>query len=114
MFYATVDGLRWVDAVYLSVVTLTTLGYGDLHPVSDLGKLFTIFYLFTGMGVVITVVIRLARAMFNEPASKQEDPLRCSALALWAARRLAAATPSATARIIRLSRWGRRAVHPPQ
>lgn len=74
MFYATVEGLRWVDAVYLSVVTLTTLGYGDLHPVTDVGKLFTIFYLFTGMGVVITVVTRLARAMFNEPASKQDDP----------------------------------------
>ena len=40
MFYATVEGLRWVDALYLSVVTLTTLGYGDLHPVTDAGKLY--------------------------------------------------------------------------
>lgn len=74
MFYATVEGLGWVDAFYLSVVTLTTLGYGDLHPVTDVGKLFTIVYLFTGMGVVITVVTRLARAMFNEPVSKHDDP----------------------------------------
>ncbi len=74
MFYATVEGLRWVDAFYLSVVTLTTLGYGDLHPVTDVGKIFTVIYLFTGMGVVITVVTRLARAMFNEPPSKHEDP----------------------------------------
>lgn len=74
MFYATVEGLRWVDAFYLSVVTLTTLGYGDLHPVTDVGKIFTVIYLFTGMGVVITVVTRLARAMFNEPHSKHEDP----------------------------------------
>ncbi len=74
MFYATVEGLRWVDAFYLSVVTLTTLGYGDLHPVTDVGKIFTVIYLFTGMGVVITVVTRLARAMFNEPPSKPKDP----------------------------------------
>lgn len=74
MFYATIEGLRWVDAVYLSVVTLTTLGYGDLHPVTDAGKLFTIVYLFTGMGVMITVVTRLARSMFKEPTSKQDDP----------------------------------------
>ncbi|MFU8897573.1 MAG: potassium channel family protein [Roseinatronobacter sp.] len=74
MFFATVEGLRWVDAFYLSVVTLTTLGYGDLHPVTDVGKIFTVIYLFTGMGVVITVVTRLARAMFNEPPSKHDDP----------------------------------------
>ncbi|PZX36316.1 ion channel [Roseinatronobacter thiooxidans] len=74
MFFVTVEGLRWVDAFYLSVVTLTTLGYGDLHPVTDVGKIFTVIYLFTGMGVVITVVTRLARAMFNEPPSKHDDP----------------------------------------
>ena len=74
MFFATVEGLSWVDAFYLSVVTLTTLGYGDLHPVTDVGKIFTVIYLFTGMGVVITVVTRLARAMFNEPPSKHDDP----------------------------------------
>lgn len=70
MFFATVEGLRWVDAFYLSVVTLTTVGYGDLHPVTDAGKIFTVIYLFTGMGVVITVVTRLSRAMFNEPPSR--------------------------------------------
>lgn len=73
MFYASIEGLRWIDALYLSVVTLTTLGYGDLHPVTDAGKVFTIFYLFTGMGVVITVVTRLGRAMFHESATKQDD-----------------------------------------
>jgi len=70
IFYASVEGFRWLDALYLSVVTLTTLGYGDLHPVTDAGKIFTIFYLFTGMGVVITVVTRLGRAMFHESATK--------------------------------------------
>lgn len=73
MFYATVEGFRWIDAAYLSVVTLTTLGYGDLHPVTDAGKVFTIFYLFTGMGVAITVVTRLGRAMYREPAKHHRD-----------------------------------------
>lgn len=74
MFYATVEGFRWIDAAYLSVVTLTTLGYGDLHPLTDAGKIFTIFYLFTGMGVAITVVTRLGRAMYREPTKKHRDP----------------------------------------
>lgn len=32
IFYATVEGFRWVDAIYFSVTTLTTVGYGDLAP----------------------------------------------------------------------------------
>lgn len=72
MFYATVEGLRWVDALYLSMVTLTTLGYGDLHPVTDAGKLFTIVYMLSGMGVVVTCVTRLARAMLREPVTDRD------------------------------------------
>ena len=72
MFFATVEGMRWIDAAYLSVVTLTTLGYGDLHPTTDAGKLFTIVYLFSGMGVMVTCVTRLARAMLHEPATDGE------------------------------------------
>ena len=68
MFFGLVEGLRWVDAFYLSVVTLTTLGYGDLHPTTDLGKIFVVVYLFSGMGVVVTCITRLARAMLSEPA----------------------------------------------
>ncbi len=69
MFYALVEGLRWVDALYLSVVTLTTLGYGDFTPATDLGKIFTVIYLFSGMGVLVTCITRLARAMLAEPAA---------------------------------------------
>ena len=70
MFYAGVEGLGWVDAFYLSAVTLTTLGYGDLHPVTDAGKIFTVVYLFSGMGIVVTCITRLARAMLDEPAEE--------------------------------------------
>jgi hypothetical protein len=40
--YSIVEGLRSVDALYLSVATLTTVGYGDLAPTTDAGKLFTV------------------------------------------------------------------------
>src|SRR5215204_3134752 len=39
-FYSLVEGLRFVDALYFSVVTLTTVGYGDFAPETDIGKLF--------------------------------------------------------------------------
>jgi len=45
---------RWpiIDALYFSVVTFTTVGYGDLCPTTDAGKLFTIFYAFAGISIV--------------------------------------------------------------
>ncbi|KAL9187175.1 hypothetical protein ACHAXT_010895 [Thalassiosira profunda] len=45
---------RWpvVDSLYFSVVTFTTVGYGDLVPTTEAGRLFTIFYSFAGISIV--------------------------------------------------------------
>ena len=45
---------RWpiIDSLYFSVVTFTTVGYGDLCPSTDAGKLFTIFYSFAGISII--------------------------------------------------------------
>ena len=45
---------RWpiADALYFSVVTFTTVGYGDLCPTTDAGKLFAIFFSFAGISIV--------------------------------------------------------------
>lgn len=56
VFYRLAEGWAWVDSFYFSVITLTTVGYGDLHPTTTLAKLFTVVYLFTGMGVLISFV----------------------------------------------------------
>ena len=52
IFYRVVEGWGWVDAFYFTVVTLTTVGYGDLAPQTDLGKLFTVFYILVGLGIL--------------------------------------------------------------
>jgi hypothetical protein len=36
-------------------MTLTTIGYGDLHPTSDFTKLFTMFYSIIGIGIFVTL-----------------------------------------------------------
>ena len=45
---------RWpiTDALYFAVVTFTTVGYGDLCPTTDAGKLFAIFFSFAGISIV--------------------------------------------------------------
>lgn len=65
-FYTTVERLTPLDALYLSVMTLTTVGYGDVHPVTAAGKVFTMVYVFVGVGVLVAFVTRLAQAMARE------------------------------------------------
>jgi len=54
VFYHIVEKLNWLDAVYFCVVTLATVGYGDITPHTNLGKVFTIFYILTGVGIIAT------------------------------------------------------------
>jgi len=52
IFYHLAEGLRWIDALYFSVITITTVGYGDFSPQTDVGKLFTIVYILNGIGII--------------------------------------------------------------
>ena len=52
VFYHMVEKWNWVDSYYFCVVTLATVGYGDLVPQTTLGKLFTTFYILVGIGII--------------------------------------------------------------
>lgn len=64
-FYHFVEGLALVDAVYLSAMTLTTVGYGDFTPQTDVGKLFTSVYAFLGIGVFFGFATALMASVVN-------------------------------------------------
>lgn len=61
IFYHHVEQLRWLDAFYFCTITLATVGYGDIVPHTDAGKLFTIFYVLIGIGIIATFANLLIR-----------------------------------------------------
>ena len=57
--YHFIEGWGWIDSIYFSVITLTTVGYGDFSPQTDIGKIFTIFYIITGIGLMFSLINKL-------------------------------------------------------
>ncbi len=53
IMYRLLEKWDWIDCLYFSVVTLTTVGYGDISPKTTGGKLFTIFYIILGLGIIL-------------------------------------------------------------
>ena len=45
---------------------LTTVGYGDLAPETTAGKLFTVFYIFTGIGLIVAFLNAVARTAVEQ------------------------------------------------
>lgn len=50
--YGVVEDWSWVDSLYFSVVAVTTVGFGDLTPSTDGSKLFTVFYVLSGISII--------------------------------------------------------------
>ena len=68
VFYRSVEGWSWLDSLYFSVVTFTTLGYGDFHPQSVAGRAFTVVFILVGLGAFTAFLTALA--------GKQRERLR--------------------------------------
>lgn len=58
--YVLIEQWTVIDALYFCVVTLATVGFGDLHPTTDLGKLFTTGYIIVGVGIIAGFISQLA------------------------------------------------------
>jgi len=61
--YRLIEGEKWsyLDGLFMTVITLATVGYSETHPLSDNGRIFTIILLFVGAGLMAYTVTSLAQ-----------------------------------------------------
>lgn len=57
--YHWLEGWGYLDALYFCVITLATVGYGDLHPSTPQAKAFTIIYVINGIVVLLALFDRI-------------------------------------------------------
>lgn len=50
--YAVIEGWSWIDAFYMSIITITTVGFGEVHPLTQVGKLFTAVLVVLGVAAI--------------------------------------------------------------
>ena len=67
-FYHSVEGWSWLDSFYFTIITLTTIGYGDFSPKTDVGKLFTMVYVFIGLGILLAFIDLVATHQRETPS----------------------------------------------
>jgi hypothetical protein len=63
--FMAVEKRSFVDAIYYTFVTVTTVGYGDIHPVSATGKMMAILIILSGTGMFGGLVASLTEVLLN-------------------------------------------------
>ncbi len=76
VFYRWIEGWGWLDALFFSVVTISTVGYGEIVPETAAGKIFTMVYIFCGIGLFVAAAGAMADELIrraHDQAGKEGD-----------------------------------------
>ncbi|MCP4288567.1 MAG: two pore domain potassium channel family protein [Gammaproteobacteria bacterium] len=63
----------WGDAYYFTVITLTTIGYGDFSPTIPLTKFFTTVYVFVGLGIIAGLIGLVGEAVIEDSKQRRAE-----------------------------------------
>ena len=63
--YMVIEGWNLLDSLYMTIITITTVGYGEVHALSSYGIVFTIILLIGGVGIILYVLASGARVILE-------------------------------------------------
>jgi voltage-gated potassium channel len=67
--YSIIESYTLIDALYMTVITVSTVGFREIQPLSIPGKLFTIFIIFSSLGVVAYFLSNITQSLFKTQLS---------------------------------------------
>ena len=70
------EGWSWVNALYYTTSAMTTVGFGDFVPTSDLSKLVTVFFSLAGIGVLFYALGQISAAFFHHHEERHQVHLK--------------------------------------
>jgi voltage-gated potassium channel len=91
--YRLLEGWQWFDGLYMTVITLATIGYGEVHPLTPMGRAFTILLILVGVtvfGFLVSVLTQMVvenqiadalgrRRLFKDISQLKDHYILCGA-----------------------------------
>lgn len=63
--YITIEGYSPIDGLYMTMLIVSSVGFGEVSPLSSAGKIFTSIYMFLNLGILAYIVSVISRYMFE-------------------------------------------------